>query len=180
MRISTMPMFLGCGLAAFVLGGGTTFATEITIHDSPGRDYVITVDPSSDKPAADPAPQGKQNARRIKITTVDKEKGKELPKAMLGPYNVAVSEGAKGDGTNPDKGTWYWAGGGFSITVKSPEENPDNKGKKDMGQPSFVVTWDGDDKAVHEGARLGGGGAEAVITQEEQQRLERELEKAFK
>jgi len=25
-----------------------------------------------------------------------------------------------------------------------------------MGQPSFVVTWDGDDKAVHEGARLGG------------------------
>ena len=38
----------------------------------------------------------------------------------------------------------------------------------------------GDDKAVHEGARLGGGRAEAVITQEEQQRLERELEKAFK
>jgi hypothetical protein len=100
MRISTMPMFLGCGLAAFVLDGGPTFATEITIHDSPGREYVITVDPASDKPAADPAPQGKQRARRIKITKVDNEKGKELPKAMLGPYNVAVSEGAKGDGTN--------------------------------------------------------------------------------
>ena len=131
MRISTMPMFLGCGLAAFVLGGGPTFATEITIHDSPGRDYVITVDPSSDKPTADPAPQGKQNARRIKITTVDKEKGKELPKAMLGPYNVAVSEGAKGDGTNPDKGTWHWRGG-FSITVKSPEGIP-TTGKEGRG-----------------------------------------------
>ena len=174
-----MPMFLGCGLAAFVLGGGPTFATEITIHDSPGRGYMIMVDPASDKPAADPAPQGKQNARRIKITTVDKEKGKELPKAMLGPYNVAVSEGAKGDGTNPDKGTWHWAGGGFSITVKSPEENPDNR-EEGHGPAELRGDVDGDDKAVHEGARLGGGGAEAVITQEEQQRLERELEKAFK
>ncbi|MEA3067173.1 MAG: hypothetical protein QOK41_580 [Sphingomonadales bacterium] len=46
MRISTMEMFLGRGLAAFVTGGGQSFATEITIDDSPGRDYVITVDPA--------------------------------------------------------------------------------------------------------------------------------------
>jgi hypothetical protein len=36
---------------------------EITIHDSPGRDYVITADPAGDKPAANPAPQGKQKVR---------------------------------------------------------------------------------------------------------------------
>ena len=180
MRISTVPMFLGCGLAALVLGGGQSLATEITIHDGPGRDYVITVDPAGDKPAADPAAQGKQKARRIKITKVDKEKGKEFPKVMLGPYNVAVSEGPKGDGVNPDKGTWHWAGGGFSITVKSPEENPDNKGKEEVGKPSFVVRWDGADKAVHEGAREGGGRGEAVITVGEQKRLEKELEEAFK
>jgi hypothetical protein len=56
MRISTMEMFLGRDLAAFVTGGGQSFATEITIDDSPGRDYVITVDPAGDKPAANPAP----------------------------------------------------------------------------------------------------------------------------
>ena len=55
MRISTMEMFLGRGLAAFVTGGGQSFATEITIDDPPGRDYVITVDPAGDKPAANPA-----------------------------------------------------------------------------------------------------------------------------
>jgi hypothetical protein len=43
--------------------GGQSFATEITIHDSPGRDYVITADPTGDKPAANPAPQGKQKPR---------------------------------------------------------------------------------------------------------------------
>ena len=63
MRISTMEMFLGRGLAAFVTGGGQSFATEITIDDSPGRDYVITVDPAGDKPAANPAPWGKQKTR---------------------------------------------------------------------------------------------------------------------
>jgi hypothetical protein len=179
MRISTVTMFLGCGVAALGMDAGQSLAMEITIHDGPGRDYVISVDPAGDKPAANPAPQGKQKAKRITITKVDKEKGKEFPKVMLGPYNVAVSAGPKGDGTNPDKGTWQWAGGGFSITVKSPEENPDNQGKKDAGQPSFVVTWEGDDKAVHEGARVGSGRAESSISQEEQKRLERELEKAF-
>jgi hypothetical protein len=56
MRISTMAMFLGRGLAAFVMGVRQSFATEITIHASPGRDYVITVDPAGDKSAANPAP----------------------------------------------------------------------------------------------------------------------------
>lgn len=56
MRISTMAMFLGRGLAAFVMGVRQSFATEITIHASPGRDYVITVDPAGNKYAANLAP----------------------------------------------------------------------------------------------------------------------------
>jgi len=95
---------------------------------------------------------------------------------MLGPYNVAVSEGAKGDGTNPDKRDVVRAGGGFSITVKSPERIPTTSKEGHASRASGDVG-----RRRQGGPRrrpTGGGGAEAVITQETA-RLERELEKAF-
>jgi hypothetical protein len=109
----------------------------------------------------------------------EKNKKKGTQVTLLGPYNVSVSCGPDGNGKIPNNGHWIWGGGGFLVDVSSPEDDPNNKGKKDLPKPSVHIGWDPGNSAVQEGAKPTGGGDTFEIGVDDQEKYEKAFARAF-